>query len=79
MSTRKDKFTKKERYYMNLAFNLARNIHGLTGENPPVGCLIVNNDEIISDDVGDQNEHIDDHICQDQLLLEIFLNQRSVL
>jgi len=48
MSTRKDKFTKKERYYMNLAFNLARDIHGLTGENPPVGCIIVNNDEIIS-------------------------------
>ncbi len=33
---------------MNLAFNLARDGHGLTGQNPSVGCIIVKNDEIIS-------------------------------
>ena len=33
---------------MNLAFNLARDRAGLTGKNPPVGCVIVKNDEIIS-------------------------------
>ena len=48
MSTRKDKFNKKDRYYMNLAFNLARDRHGLTGQNPSVGCIIVKNDEVIS-------------------------------
>ena len=48
MSTKKDKFTKKDSFYMNLAFNLARDRSGLTGKNPPVGCVIVKNDEIIS-------------------------------
>jgi len=48
MSTRKDKFTKKDSFFMNLAFNLAREVTGLTGENPPVGCVIVKNNEIIS-------------------------------
>ena len=48
MSTRKDKFTKKDSFFMNLAFNLARARSGLTGKNPPVGCVIVKNDEIIS-------------------------------
>ena len=48
MSTRKDKFTKKDIKYMSLALNLARARHGLTGENPSVGCVIVKNDEIIS-------------------------------
>ena len=33
---------------MSLALNLARARHGLTGENPSVGCVIVKNDEIIS-------------------------------
>ena len=33
---------------MNLAFNLARNRLGITGQNPSVGCVIVKNDEIIS-------------------------------
>ena len=33
---------------MNLAFNLARDRSGLTGENPSVGCVIVKNDEVIS-------------------------------
>ena len=48
MSTKKDKFTKKDSFFMNLAFNLARERSGLTGENPPVGCVIVKNNEIIS-------------------------------
>ncbi len=48
MSTKKDKFSKKDRFYMNLAFNLAREREGLTGENPSVGCVIVKNDQIIS-------------------------------
>ena len=48
MSTRKDKFSKKEKKYMSLALSLASARHGLTGENPSVGCIIVKNDEIIS-------------------------------
>ena len=48
MSTRKDKFTKKDIKYMRLALNLARARHGLTGNNPSVGCVIVKDDIIIS-------------------------------
>ena len=48
MSTRKDKFSKKDIQYMGLALNLARSRHGLTGKNPSVGCVIVKNEEIIS-------------------------------
>jgi diaminohydroxyphosphoribosylaminopyrimidine deaminase/5-amino-6-(5-phosphoribosylamino)uracil reductase len=48
MSTKKDKFSKKDTNYMRLALNLASARHGLTGENPAVGCVIVKNDEIIS-------------------------------
>ena len=48
MSTKKNKFNQKDHYYMNLAFNLARDKSGLTGSNPPVGCVIVKNDEVIS-------------------------------
>ena len=48
MSTRKDKFLKKDKKYMSLALNLANARHGLTGVNPSVGCVIVKNDEIIS-------------------------------
>ena len=48
MSTKKDKFSKKDTQYMQLALNLARVRHGLTGVNPSVGCVIVKNDEIIS-------------------------------
>ena len=48
MSTRKDKFSKKDINYMELALNLARARDGLTGLNPSVGCVIVKNDEIIS-------------------------------
>ena len=48
MSTRKDKFTKIDKKYMSLALSLASSRHGLTGENPSVGCVIVKNDEVIS-------------------------------
>ena len=48
MSTKKDKFSLKDKNYMRLALNLARARKGLTGENPSVGCLIVKNDRIIS-------------------------------
>ena len=48
MSSKKDKFTLKDKNYMKLAINLARARKGLTGENPSVGCVIVKNDKIIS-------------------------------
>ena len=48
MSTRKDKFSKKDKKYMSLALTLASARHGHTAENPSVGCVIVKNDEIIS-------------------------------
>jgi diaminohydroxyphosphoribosylaminopyrimidine deaminase/5-amino-6-(5-phosphoribosylamino)uracil reductase len=48
MSTRKNKFSKKDKIYMSLALTLASARHGLTGENPSVGCVIVKNNEIIS-------------------------------
>ena len=48
MSTKKDKFSIKDKNYMKLAINLARARKGLTGENPSVGCLIVKGDKIIS-------------------------------
>ena len=48
MSTIKNKFSKRDKKYMILALSLASARHGLTGENPSVGCVIVKNDEIIS-------------------------------
>ena len=48
MSTIKNKFSNKDKKYMSLALTLACARHGLTGENPSVGCVIVKNDEIIS-------------------------------
>ena len=48
MSTKKDKFSQKDKNYMKLAICLARARKGLTGGNPSVGCLIVKNDKIIS-------------------------------
>ena len=48
MSTKKDKFSSKDKSYMKLAINLARARKGLTGENPSVGCVLVKNDRIIS-------------------------------
>ena len=48
MSTKKDKFSQKDKNFMKLAISLARARKGLTGDNPSVGCLIVKNDKIIS-------------------------------
>ena len=48
MSTKKDKFSLKDKNYMQLALNLASARRGLTGDNPSVGCVIVKNDKIIS-------------------------------
>ena len=48
MSSKKDRFSSQDKNYMKLAINLARSRKGLTGDNPPVGCLIVKNDKIIS-------------------------------
>ena len=48
MSSKKDKFTLKDKNFMKLALNLASVRRGLTGKNPSVGCLIVKNDQIIS-------------------------------
>ena len=48
MSTKKDKFTSKDKNYMRLALNLARSRKGLTGDNPSVGCVIVKDEKIIS-------------------------------
>ena len=49
MSTIKNniKFLKKE-FFMHLAFLQARKSLGNTGINPSVGCVITNNDNIIS-------------------------------
>ena len=48
MSTKKDKFSNKDKKYMKIAFDLANSKHGLTGSNPSVGCVIVKKDKIIS-------------------------------
>ena len=48
MSTKKDKFSLKDKSYMEVALKLANSRQGLTGSNPSVGCVIVKNDKIIS-------------------------------
>ena len=48
MSTKKDKFSLKDKFYMEIALKLASSRLGLTGSNPSVGCVIVKNDKIIS-------------------------------
>ena len=48
MSSKKDRFSSKDKDYMKIAINLARSRKGLTGDNPSVGCLIVKDDKIIS-------------------------------
>ncbi len=40
--------SKKDKHYLNLALNLAKNMEGLTGTNPSVGSVLVKNDEVIS-------------------------------
>ena len=48
MSLRKDNFTKKDKYFMNIAINLAYSHKGYTGSNPSVGCVVVKNNNIVS-------------------------------
>jgi diaminohydroxyphosphoribosylaminopyrimidine deaminase / 5-amino-6-(5-phosphoribosylamino)uracil reductase len=48
MSTKKDKFSFKDKFYMELALDLAKVRQGLTGTNPSVGCVIVKDDTIVS-------------------------------
>ena len=48
MSTKKDKFSLKDKNFMKLALNLASARKGLTGDNPSVGCVIVKNNKILS-------------------------------
>jgi diaminohydroxyphosphoribosylaminopyrimidine deaminase/5-amino-6-(5-phosphoribosylamino)uracil reductase len=48
MSTKKDKFSLIDKFYMDLALDLANARKGLTGSNPSVGCVIVKNDKIVS-------------------------------
>ena len=39
---------KKDKYFISLANNLAKNSLGYTGPNPSVGAVVVKNDKIIS-------------------------------
>ena len=39
---------KKDKYFIALANNLARNSFGYTGPNPSVGAIVVKNDAVIS-------------------------------
>ena len=48
MSTKKDKFSSKDKLYMEIALKLAKSRYGHTGSNPSVGCVIVKHDKIIS-------------------------------
>ena len=48
MSSKKDNLYSNDKYFMNLAINLAKNRNNLTGLNPSVGCIIVKNNNIIS-------------------------------
>ena len=40
--------SKKDKLYLKLALNLAKNMEGLTGTNLSVGSVLVKNDEVIS-------------------------------
>ena len=48
MSSKKDKFNKLDKKFMNLAIELAKTNKGLTGTNPSVGCVVVKKNNIIS-------------------------------
>ena len=48
MSSKKDKFTSEDKFFMNVAINLAKDQEPFTGTNPSVGCVIVKNKNIIS-------------------------------
>ena len=48
MSSKRDKFSLKDKKYMRIAVDIAKSRMGLTGDNPSVGCVIVKNEKIIS-------------------------------
>ncbi len=48
MSLKRDKFSSKEKYFMNIAINIAKSNNGYTAENPSVGCVVVKNNQILS-------------------------------
>ena len=48
MSSKKDRFSSKDKKFMKIALSIARARKGLTGNNPSVGCLIVKDNDIIS-------------------------------
>ena len=48
MSSKKDKSSNLDRYFMSIAMNLSMERNGLTGLNPSVGCVIVKNNKILS-------------------------------
>ena len=39
---------KKDKYFISLANNLAKNNNGFTGANPSVGAIVVKNSKVIS-------------------------------
>jgi Pyrimidine deaminase len=41
MSTKKDKFSLKDKHYMEIALEKDKSRHGQTGSNPVKGCVIV--------------------------------------
>ena len=48
MSSKRNNSNLDDNFYMEQALGLAVNNHGLTGENPSVGCVLVKNNQIIS-------------------------------
>ena len=51
MSSKRNNSKLEDNFYMEQALGLAENNHGLTGENPSVGCVLVKNNQIISSGV----------------------------
>ena len=51
MSSKRNNSKLDDNFYMEQALGLAENNHGLTGENPSVGCVLVKNNQIISSGV----------------------------
>ena len=48
MSSKRNNSNLDDNFYMEQALGLAENNHGLTGENPSEGCVLVKNNQIIS-------------------------------
>ena len=79
MSTKKDKFSKKDKLYMELALDLAKSREGHTGPNPSVGCVIVKNDKIISIGQTSLNGRPHANIMQLIIVMKIWKDQRCTL